>query len=126
MAAASVPLLDSVDRTELRLICGMAVSEGEVLVSCAVSTPERENLDITRWPKSNKNGLPSKFLPASDRGDVQRLTDLYLPLASSRTLRVGLSSDSMDNWSDWSVLLFALEPESSFPIIWTLHFGDSK
>lgn len=126
MAAASVPLPNSIERTELRVVCGASFAAREVLVSCTLDTGEHQNLDILRWPKYHKNGLPSKFLKPSDAGKVQRLTDLYLPGVEDRTLQVAVSSESVDDWSNWAVLLLAREGKSSFPLLWTLYFGRPK
>lgn len=126
IASASIPLPDFVDRAELRVVCGKALAASEVLVSCTVNTGDRENLDISRWPKYHKNGLPSKFLKAGGAGSIQRLTDLYLPCATDRTLHVAISSDSFDDWSNWAALLLAKEGKDSFPLLWTLYFGGSK
>lgn len=126
MAAASIPMPNSIERTELRVVCGSTVGAKEVLVSCMLNTVDRENLDISRWPKYHKNGLPSKFLKAGSVGNIQRLTDLYLPYVEDRTLQIAISSESVDDWSNWAVLLLAREGTSSFPLLWTLYFGASK
>lgn len=123
---ASVPLPDFIDRAELRVVCGDPVADREVLISCTVSTPDQQNLEVSRWPKYPRNGLPSKFLKPAAGGDVQRLTDLYLPCVAARTLQVALSSDSIDDWSKWAALVFAKERRDANPILWTLTFEGPK
>lgn len=124
IGAVSITLPDSVERAELRVVCGATVSEGDVLVSCTVDTSDQENLEISRWPKYHRNGLPSKFLKESDRGSVRRLTDLYLPRLDGRALSISLSSEAVDDWSNWTALLFARERDSPFPMLWTLSFEE--
>lgn len=124
LGSVSIPLPDSVERAELRVVCGATISDGDVLVSCTVNTNDQENLDISRWPKYHRNGLPSKFLKETDRGSVRRLTDLYLPRADGRTLSLSLSSEAVHDWSNWTALLFARERDSPFPMLWTLNFGE--